>query len=106
MVADFLNRSCTFDARFESILLAAKILLQQHRPEADVGCAEEMVLQHAMVFTEVHHIEALSEGGEDVLENVAYLCPAHHRELYVGRRAPELSAALRALRDAKQRAEG
>jgi hypothetical protein len=33
MMADFLNRSCAFDARFESILLAdpPKILFQQHR---------------------------------------------------------------------------
>jgi predicted HNH restriction endonuclease len=51
-------------------------------------------------FTEVHHIEPLSEGGEDVLENVACLCPAHHREVHVGRRAPDLTAALRAVRNA------
>jgi predicted HNH restriction endonuclease len=49
-------------------------------------------------YTEVHHIEPLSEGGEDVLENVACLCPAHHREVHIGRRASELVAALRALR--------
>ena len=38
ILADFLNRSCAFDARFESILLAAppKILFQQHRPVAEV----------------------------------------------------------------------
>src|SRR5262249_53781410 len=50
-------------------------------------------------FTEVHHIEPLSEGGEDVLENVACLCPAHHREVHVGRRARELTATLRAIRN-------
>jgi hypothetical protein len=31
--------------------------------------------------------------------NVACLCPAHHREVHVVRRAPELIAALRAVRD-------
>ena len=36
-------------------------------------------------YSEVHHIEPLSEGGEDVLENVACLCPAHHREVHIGR---------------------
>ncbi len=63
------------------------------------------VEEDGIVFTEVHHIEPLSEGGEDVLENVACLCPAHHREVHVGRQAPELSAALRAIRNAKQRTE-
>jgi len=52
-------------------------------------------------FAEVHHIEPLSEGGEDVLENVACLCPAHHREVHIGRRAPELTSTLRAIRNAK-----
>jgi predicted HNH restriction endonuclease len=55
-------------------------------------------------FTEVHHIEPLSEGGEDVLENVACLCPAHHREVHLGRRARELTAALRAIRNARSSA--
>jgi hypothetical protein len=51
-------------------------------------------------YTEVHHIEPLSDGGEDVLENTACLCPAHHREVHFGRRALELTSALRALRNA------
>ena len=36
ILADFLNRSCAFDARFESILLAAAAQnpFQQHRPES------------------------------------------------------------------------
>jgi catechol 2,3-dioxygenase-like lactoylglutathione lyase family enzyme len=42
-----------------------------------------------------NHIEPLSRGGEDVLENV---CPAHHREVHIGRRSPELLATLRAIR--------
>jgi 5-methylcytosine-specific restriction endonuclease McrA len=50
-------------------------------------------------YTEVHHIEPLSEGGADILENVACLCPAHHREAHLGRRATELAAALRAIRN-------
>jgi predicted HNH restriction endonuclease len=49
-------------------------------------------------YSEVHHIEPLSEGGEDVLENVACLCAAHHREIHVGQRATELAALLRAAR--------
>jgi hypothetical protein len=38
MGANFLNQSCAFDARLESILLGdpLKILFQQHRPKAAV----------------------------------------------------------------------
>lgn len=49
-------------------------------------------------YTEIHHILSLSEGGEDTIENVACLCPAHHREAHLGRRAPEIFKELIALR--------
>ncbi len=55
--------------------------------------------EDGIAYTEVHHIEPLSEGGPDILENVACLCPAHHREVHLGRRAAELTAALRSIRD-------
>jgi hypothetical protein len=48
-------------------------------------------------YTEVHHIVPLADGGEDSIENVACLCPAHHRD-HLGTRAAELSAQLRAVR--------
>lgn len=51
-------------------------------------------------YVEVHHIEPLSEGGRDVLENVACLCAAHHREIHVGRHAADLVSALRGQRGA------
>jgi hypothetical protein len=49
-------------------------------------------------YIEVHHIESLADGGEDTIENVACICPAHHREVHLGARAVELTAQLRALR--------
>ncbi|MCX7310344.1 MAG: EVE domain-containing protein [Alphaproteobacteria bacterium] len=49
-------------------------------------------------YTEVHHIAPLSEGGEDTIENVACLCPSHHREIHLGRRAASLTEQLRRLR--------
>jgi 5-methylcytosine-specific restriction protein A len=33
-------------------------------------------------YLEVHHIEWLSEGGEDSIENVAALCPNCHRKMH------------------------
>jgi hypothetical protein len=56
------------------------------------------VAEDNVPYTEVHHIEPLSEGGKDTIENVACLCPAHHREVHVGRRASELAATLRTIR--------
>ena len=49
-------------------------------------------------YVEVHHIVPLSEGGEDVLSNVACVCPAHHREAHVGKKARDIQEALKAVR--------
>lgn len=49
-------------------------------------------------FVEVHHIQMLAEGGDDTPENVACLCPLHHREAHHGRGAEEIANALRAVR--------
>lgn len=37
-------------------------------------------------FLEVHHAKGLAEGGPDVVENAAALCPNCHRELHHGHR--------------------
>lgn len=49
-------------------------------------------------YVEVHHIHTLATGGSDTPENVACLCPLHHREAHHGANASELIAALRAIR--------
>lgn len=36
------------------------------------------------IFLETHHIKPLSEGGLDRINNVAALCPNHHREAHHG----------------------
>lgn len=41
-------------------------------------------------FLEVHHIQPLSEGGEDTVKNAAALCPNCHRECHHGCRREEL----------------
>lgn len=50
------------------------------------------------IFLEVHHIVPLSEGGNDISENVAALCPNHHREAHLGRRANDIKKTLINLR--------
>jgi hypothetical protein len=55
-----------------------------------------------LAYTEVHHIIPLAHGGEDTIENAACLCPAHHREIHLGRRAAALTAQLKEMRAAKK----
>jgi hypothetical protein len=49
-------------------------------------------------FLEVHHIDPLRDGGGDWPENVAAICPAHHREAHHGKNAKAIGDALRKLR--------
>jgi hypothetical protein len=51
-------------------------------------------------FLEVHHIEPLRDGGLDRPENVAGICPSHHREAHHGLAAASIRSALTALRTA------
>ena len=50
-------------------------------------------------YCEVHHILPLAEGGEDDLDNVACLCPAHHREVHHGKSASGVREGLMELRE-------
>jgi HNH endonuclease len=52
-----------------------------------------------MPYCEVHHIRPLAEGGSDDPENVACLCPTHHREVHHGKGAAAIQAALSDLRN-------
>lgn len=46
------------------------------------------------VFLETHHVVPLSEGGVDSAENVAAVCPNHHREAHHGARAAVIRETL------------
>jgi hypothetical protein len=45
-------------------------------------------------FLEVHHIQPLAEGGDDVVENAAAICPNCHRECHHGRNLLKLRQHL------------
>jgi 5-methylcytosine-specific restriction endonuclease McrA len=49
-------------------------------------------------YIEVHHIIPLALGGDDTIENVACLCPNHHREIHLGKNADVLTATLKKIR--------
>lgn len=46
------------------------------------------------VFLETHHVIPLSEGGRDSADNVAAVCPNHHREAHHGSRAAAIRGTL------------
>lgn len=41
-------------------------------------------LEEDIYYLESHHVEFLSEGGIDVLENIVALCPSCHRKAHYG----------------------
>jgi hypothetical protein len=51
-----------------------------------------------MRYVEIHHIVPLAQGGADTIENVACLCPAHHREAHLGINAQQLMVQLQLVR--------
>jgi predicted HNH restriction endonuclease len=50
-------------------------------------------------YVEVHHLTPLAEGGPDTIENVACVCPAHHRECHHGLNAAMLHDRLKRIRE-------
>lgn len=45
-------------------------------------------------YLETHHVIPRSENGKDIVQNVAVLCPNHHREAHFGARAGEIREEL------------
>jgi hypothetical protein len=50
--------------------------------------------QNGEPFLEVHHIQPLAEGGDDVVENAAAICPNCHRECHHGQNRLQLRERL------------
>lgn len=46
-------------------------------------CGWESRSEHAVDVCEAHHLQWLSRGGDDVLDNMVLLCPNHHRLVHV-----------------------
>jgi hypothetical protein len=57
--------------------------LRRRVTRRDGGRCQVPGCRHA-VFTDVHHLRARSEGGENRLENLVTLCSAHHRAIHRG----------------------
>jgi len=46
------------------------------------------------IYLETHHIQPLSEGGSDTVDNVVALCPNHHRQAHFGVNAVQFQKEL------------
>jgi hypothetical protein len=69
-----------------------------HRCEVP-GCDHpQFMAGDGLPYCEVHHVIPLAEGGEDRIENVACLCPSHHREVHLGNQRSVLETQLKELR--------
>jgi 5-methylcytosine-specific restriction protein A len=51
-------------------------------------------MENGKIYLETHHIKPLSEKGSDTIDNVAALCPNHHREAHHGKIRSKISKKL------------
>jgi hypothetical protein len=81
-----------------ALVVAIARLRANHQCEVPSCSHPTFMREDGTLYTEVHHIVPLGEGGADVLSNVACVCPAHHREAHVGKRAQDVAEALKTIR--------
>jgi hypothetical protein len=102
-----LNRSPrtlpTTTLRFErnlAVIALAKVRANFHCEIANCS-SDTFNGENGRPYCEVHHINWLSEGGNDTPQNVACLCPRHHREIHFGRTGHLLTVELTLLRSSE-----
>ncbi|MCF6227916.1 MAG: HNH endonuclease [Planctomycetes bacterium] len=49
------------------------------------NCSNVFIKADGQPYIEVHHLQPLSEGGEDALRNLCVICAHHHRQVHFGR---------------------
>ena len=91
----------------EQVMISGKIFLRNSSVRAAAlarskghceFCGQPgFITSNGQAFLETHHIIPLSEGGSDVITNVAALCANHHREAHHGVRAELIRSHLLAL---------
>jgi len=82
----------------DPVVVAIALSRAAHQCELP-GCTHDLFVDgNGRPFLEVHHIDQLRAGGLDTPENVAAICPSHHREAHHGRSAEAITHALRLVR--------
>ncbi|HCO7629558.1 TPA: HNH endonuclease [Escherichia coli] len=64
--------------------VVAEVLLRANGKCQSCRCDAPFLKEDGTPFLEVHHIEWLSKGGEDSVENAIVLCPNCHRQAHYG----------------------
>ena len=59
----------------------------------------EITKSSGEVYVEVHHLHRLADGGPDIIDNTACLCPHHHKEIHHGENKNELLRVLKKIRE-------
>ena len=75
-----------------------RIALNRANGSCEYCSMQGFVMMDGSIFLETHHIIPLSEGGTDTPENVASLCPNHHREAHLGKCSQYIREHLLSLR--------
>ena len=93
-------RRATTQLAYERDALVVSIARKRATHNCEIPTCEspEILLSNSEKYIEVHHITPLAEGGDDTIENVACLCPNHHREIHLGKNANHLTDILKKIR--------
>ena len=78
----------------DPFVIAYRKHLAGNRCEVRECQSEQFRTTTGELFVEVHHLVPLAEGGSDVIENTAAVCPTHHRLLHHGRDRQEIANQL------------
>lgn len=73
------------------LLIERHTLTQHFRPAPPIvsdncmlcGKQAPFILKDGRPYLERHHIVPISEGGENTLDNIAFLCPNCHRRIHI-----------------------
>jgi 5-methylcytosine-specific restriction protein A len=68
--------------------------LQRANGKCEFCGASGFMMANGRIFLETHHVVPLGDGGPDADNNVAAVCPNHHREAHHGKRASEIRQSL------------
>jgi hypothetical protein len=74
-----------------------KYVLERARGNCELCGAKGFVTLSGSIYLETHHIQPLSEQGEDSVLNVIALCSNHHREAHFGMNSQQMKKDLYAV---------
>lgn len=77
-------RKETTTSSFERDPLVRRYVLERAKGYCELCGEKGFITAAGSVYLESHHIQPLSEGGVDGIDNVIALCPNHHREAHYG----------------------